>query len=311
MKTLMVAVGLFLGENPVNQAPAPAPTVDPSKATFLIRTCDTGMWRGTVLRRVIGTVARDVDLSNEDTIGQLLQMAAEFAQSKCPSPHPFGDINVYLRPGDPTTFTDYKQGFEHVPDSNLGVVHTNPPDSVVASTSVMGREPVQTQLKWRVVRNFAKELRAAKDAEAAALRQQEAAREEQRKAAQRSEAQVVARSVAFLKANGATKGFVNAELLAANPFAYQGEVVALYGVFEQMNSATQGLFSVDSKPFVVSAIPAARFTRRGSLVILAGRVIGNLEIKLPVVGPTLVPHLRFVGSAFCQEHRCSDYSVSR
>jgi hypothetical protein len=49
--------------------------------------------------------------------------------------------------------------------------------------------------------------------------------------------------------------------LSANPFVYQNQVVAIYGEFQQMNSATQGLFSSNDKTFVVSAIPTARFTQ--------------------------------------------------
>ena len=43
--------------------------------------------------------------------------------------------------------------------------------------------------------------------------------------------------------------------------------------------------------------------------MLAGRVLGKQEIKLPILGPTLVPHLSFVGSAFCQKQNCLDYAI--
>jgi hypothetical protein len=103
---------------------------------------------------------------------------------------------------------------------------------------------------------------------------------------------------------------VTVEQLAPNPFAFQGQVVAIYGNFQQMNSATQGVFSSRDKAFVVSGIPTARFTQQGGMVMLAARVLGNIEIKLPVLGPTLVPHLSFVGSAFCQQPGCSEYAIN-
>lgn len=77
-----------------------------------------------------------------------------------------------------------------------------------------------------------------------------------------------------------------------------------------MNSATQGVFSSRDKAFVVSGIPTARFTQQGGMVMLAARVLGNIEIKLPVLGPTLVLHLSFVGSAFCQQPGCSEYAIN-
>jgi hypothetical protein len=46
------------------------------------------------------------------------------------------------------------------------------------------------------------------------------------------------------------------------------------------------------------------------MVMLAGRVSGNIEIKLQVLGSTLVPHLSFVGSAFCQQQGCSEYAIN-
>ena len=68
--------------------------------------------------------------------------------------------------------------------------------------------------------------------------------------------------------------------LAANPFVYQGQVVAVYAVFVQMNSATEGVFSGSElgEVLLVSAIPPARFTQANSMVMLAGRVMGKQEI---------------------------------
>jgi hypothetical protein len=141
------------------------------------------------------------------------------------------------------------------------------------------------------------------------VKRREAALQQQRQAEQRKQSEIAARSSAFVKANGVTH-FVTVEQLAPNPFVYKGQVVAICGVFQQMNSATQGVFSSHDQSFVVSGIPTARFTQQRSVVMLAGSVLGNIEIKLPVLGPTLVPHLSFVGSAFCQQQECSEYSIN-
>src|ERR1019366_808253 len=291
--------------------PADAPKIDPSKVKFLMRACSKGIMGddNAMFRRVIGTLALDIDLSQEATVRQLLTMAATFAQDKCPSPYPCGSICVYLRPGNPATFTDYKQGFEYVPESYLGIVYDSPPDSVSASTGDSRFEPERSQLTWVAYQNRPREIKDQQAQEAAQARQRDAAMEQQRQAEQKKQSEIAARSAAFVKANG-VEHFVTVQQLAANPFVYQGQVVAIYGEFQQMNSATEGLFSVQDKSFVVSAIPAAKFTLPTSMVMLAGRVLGNIEIKLPVLGPTLVPHLSFVGSAFCQERGGSDYDIN-
>jgi hypothetical protein len=224
---------------------------------------------------------------------QLLQMGTTFAQETCPSPYPFGSISVSLTLGDPAKFTDVKNFI--------------PPGQVYGSTKGAGN-----QLEWNSYTNIpraTRETRIQQIRGAAQAKQREAVLEEQRQAEQRKQSEIAARSSGFVKANGVAH-FVTAEQLAANPFVYQGQVVAIYGAFEQMISATQGLFSSQDKRFVVSGIPTARFTQTGSIVMLAGRVVGNIEIKVPILGPTLVPHLSFVGSAFCQQQGCSEYAIN-
>lgn len=119
----------------------------------------------------------------------------------------------------------------------------------------------------------------------------------------------VTKYLAFLKTFGIKSGLVgNYEEFAANPFVHQGQVVGLYAVFQQMNSATQGVFSSVSERvhFVVAGIPSGKFTKPRAEVLLAGRVIGNVEIKLPGVGATLVPSLTYLGVLECQGSECRD-----
>jgi hypothetical protein len=156
--------------------------------------------------------------------------------------------------------------------------------------------------------------RVQREQQAEAARVQEARRNAQIAAehatAQKQQADIQSRSAAFIAANG-VKHFVTIKQLAANPFVYQGEVVAVYAVFAQMNSATEGLFGGnDLDALLVSAIPPGKFTQANSMVMLAGRVVGKQEVKLPLVGSTMVPHLSFVGSAFCREQGCSEYHIN-
>jgi hypothetical protein len=134
--------------------------------------------------------------------------------------------------------------------------------------------------------NYPKALKLSLAYDAQKAREREAALDQQRQAKQKA----AAHWAAFLKTNR-VKQVVSIDQLTANPFVYQGQVVAIGGTFERMNSPTQGIFSARGYRFVVSGISTARFTRTGSVVVLAGRVLGNIEVK---PGPTVLPHLSFV-----------------
>jgi hypothetical protein len=163
--------------------------------------------------------------------------------------------------------------------------------------------------KQRLQQAEAERAQRARQAEVA--RAEQAQRVAQVAAAQKVQADIQARSDSFVTTNG-VKHFVTVKQLAANPFVYQGQVVAVYAVFEQMNSATEAFFSATefTDALLVSGIPSARFTQARSMVMLAGRVLGKQEMKLPLLGPTLVPHLSFVGSAFCRKQHCADYEIN-
>jgi len=261
------AQGLLIHDRSIVDAPpANASQIDASQVKF-IQDCSDGP------PKVYGIIARSIDLANDLTARQALEMGFTFGRAKCPSAT---DIYVVLRLGSPATFTDFRDPQWRYLNGNFAAF----PSDHVGGFWSMGN-PGQIS----GYSNFPEALA------------------EQR----RAEQAIIDRSQAFLKANGVAH-FVTIQQLAANPFVYQNQVVAIYGEFQQMNSATQGLFSSKDKPFVFSAIPTARFTQQRSMVVLAGRVLGNIEIKLPVLGSTLVPHLSFVGSAFCQQPECSEYS---
>ena len=283
--------------------------IDASKVKFLPqRPCGVG-FGNTVDQSILGVVAREIDLSDDSTALQLLQMGIKFGQEVCP---PRGEnfqgvplgrtVSVSLKPGDPATFSV----------TNLSVIFAVLGGGTAFDTpsdSVSGFWGDSQPSLIRGYQNAPKALKLSQAYSAQKVRQQNEVLEQERQAEQKKQSEIAARSAAFVKANG-VKHFVTVQQLAANPFVYQDQVVAIYGEFQQMNSATSGLFSVRDKNFVVSAIPTAKFTQEGSMVMLACRVLGNIEIKLPVLGPTLVPHLSFVGSVFCQQQGGRDYDFN-
>ena len=97
--------------------------------------------------------------------------------------------------------------------------------------------------------------------------------------------------------------------LSANPFIYEGKIVALRVSFREMQTATQGIFAeVDSMGtlLIVSDIPKGMFKKSGTIVVLAGRVLGKTELQVPLLGLRQVPHLKFIGVHFCQHYDCND-----
>jgi hypothetical protein len=143
----------------------------------------------------------------------------------------------------------------------------------------------------RVVAEIQKEAR-----ELAAAAAKQAADEAERQ----KQAQIESRTSAFVKANR-VQHFVTLQQLKANPFVFKGQVVALVVHFRQMESPSQAMF-IDGFGFLhVSGVPAERFTRSGSQVLLAVRVLGS---------DGLSPTGAYVGSAFCEEVNCREYRIA-
>ncbi len=68
-----------------------------------------------------------------------------------------------------------------------------------------------------------------------------------------------------------------------------------------MISATKAILKIDVYDIdyiVVSDIPKGIFTESGVDVLLAAKVIGKIDIQLPIFGTVSVPHLKFVGISF-------------
>jgi hypothetical protein len=79
-----------------------------------------------------------------------------------------------------------------------------------------------------------------------------------------------------------------------------------------MVTATEGIFRSHGE-IVFSHIPKGLFTADNANgagyqnIVLAGRVIGNKALKMPMGGEMLVPHLKFIGVQFCGARcNCND-----
>lgn len=98
--------------------------------------------------------------------------------------------------------------------------------------------------------------------------------------------------------------------LYANPFAFEGEKLLLITAFEQMQTASSGLFYVrDEGIVVVNDLPKGAFMGK-SKVILAAKVLGNVKFDGVVEGVMqvhgMVPNLKFLGALVCRNDRCSE-----
>lgn len=296
----------YFGATNVAMPYAAPPPVDPAKVKFLSNgQCSVG-FGNTVDQHVSGMVAPELDISTDAVAQQLIRSGFAFGRAQCP---PHGEnfqgvlrgrtVSVILRQGDRATFkaSDIRTLFY-----SEGSLWDQPVELVYGTWVDSDSGTI------RGYRNAPKALLISRAYDAQEQQKKNDIAEGQAEAAHAQQDRIAAQVAAFVKANGVSR-LVTAEQLAANPFVYQGKVVAIYGEFQQMTSATQGIFSAQDKTFVVSGIPMGRFTQQGSMVMVAGRVLGNTEIKLPILGPTLVPNVAFVGSAFCQQFRCADYPI--
>ena len=165
----------------------------------------------------------------------------------------------------------------------------------------ISRKPTSEEQK---IINAKKEARKRWESE-----QKRIAEEEKRKEEKEKRKEINKRYNEFVKKNS-VEDWPDTSELSANPFIYEGKIVALRVSFGEMQTATQGIFaevgSMGAQPFVVSDIPKGMFKKSGTIVVLAGKVLGKTELQVPLLGLRQVPHLKFVGVHFCQDSNCSD-----
>ncbi|MCG2775720.1 MAG: TPM domain-containing protein [Desulfobacterales bacterium] len=252
----------------------------PSENAFKIIECSKSI----SYRAIRVDVPSGIDLSNDKTARQIMEQAAHFAQDKCPKKQPFSNISVFL----------CQRGQKWVRDCE-----------------VSARNYDHDKLTWREYSNCPLRERLARE-KAMQRAEEQRVREERKRqemlakkaAEDREKAEARKRFDEFVKKYD-VKDWPSKEALFANPFVYEGKTVAFVSKFETMISATEGIFEKNDEPFLVSKIPKGLFSSKVKVVI-AGSVLGKKEIKLPVLGTVLVPHLKFVGVHFCKDWGCSD-----
>ena len=101
----------------------------------------------------------------------------------------------------------------------------------------------------------------------------------------------------FASKNG-IKTWLTIDELIGNPFVYEGKIIGVDVYFVQMVTATSGIFRPGgfsgAKHIVVSKIPKGLFKTSDARIILAGKVLGNTESIVPLLGSMQVPHLKFI-----------------
>ncbi len=300
-KTLTGMYQSFFESKNVPAPTADTPKIDITKVKFLRSKGTSGYPQGdcsvgfgdAVQFFVAGIVSPGVDISDDATALQILQMGITFGREQCP---PRGEnfqgrlyervVSVVLYPGDPTKYT--VDNVKEIRDAHYSKNFYDENTEVVYGAWVSDKPGLIVGYS-----NHPKAFKLSQAYDAQEARKRAAALEQERQAVQTRRNQIAARLAAFVKTYRVRR-FVSGSQLAANPFVYQGQVVGMTATFVRMKSATQAIFSNGNNSFVVSGVPTARFTRSNSLVMLAGRVLET-------------GGLTFVGSVFCQEYGCSDY----
>ncbi len=266
---------------------------------------------------VIVEVPETIDLSNDNIARQLLDNSLNYAFTQCTKEKLSNFmastlISLYKSPFDPKTMEngwivrgrpDHYKNFAIVDYKNKAL------ENKLAEEK---KQKDEEEKKQRDRKNEEERKRAEAEAEIQrnARKEEEARRQAERLAEQRAQQQkaeeerrkITNRRDLFTKENG-VKAWPSADALQANPFVHQGKTVAILARFEEMSSATDGLFAIGSNPIVVSDIPSGAFTSR-RWVILAGTVLGKREVQLPLLGKVAVPHLKYVNVLPCSDEKC-------
>jgi len=170
---------------------------------------------------------------------------------------------------------------------------------------------------WKI-RNHVLEAQLAEQAKQKAA-EQRAAAEQQRQVQLAAKAEVEKKAAEREKSNDTLLDrFVKRHSLAdkkptglvANPFAFEGDRLFLVTQFQQMQSATTGLFFLPNEGvLIVTDIPKSAFTTQGK-VLLAAKVLGNVRFDGVVGGGRpvngMIPNLKYLGAIVCRDQNCNE-----
>ena len=243
-------------------------------------------WNSCGNGEIYGEVPNTISLLDDSIVRSLVIMGSEMFFNNCKKLVEEGSlkwVTVNLIP------TDYKvEARGGGPGSMLSIIFT----PILVKGNVERKE-----LKINSIKNYVAEAEQQRLKVAREKEQQDKKRQEAKKTLDE-----------FVSKNKVTT-WLSVSALGANPFVYEGKIVAVNGiVFAQMLTATQGLFAGHGfmEGIVVSDIPKGLFTSEGTVVIIAGSVLGKTETKNPLGGTISVPHLKFVGVHFCKYISCGD-----
>jgi hypothetical protein len=232
--------------------------------------CKHGYRGGSVT--VIGEYFKNVDQTDENLIKELILRAANFAFEACPDLKKYGkDINFY--------FYDDKL--------NPGKQYNSPISSYINHENY-------EKIQW--IKNVYYEKLRAKKLEQERIKNQE----EKNK-------MILEEQNAFKKFSEKNDivAWPDNESIDANPFVYEGKNIGLRLYFEEMSTATQGIFSdKKSATFVISDIPKGLYTKGSSRTVVAVKVIGKTQTNIPIVGNRSVPLVKFV-DIYCKDPECN------
>jgi len=244
-------------------------------------------------------VPQEIDLSDEKKTGLILEEAVRFAEGKCPTSRYLTRVYLYQSSGQyPGQYKD-----DYVVAAHLSLWGREKVIIHYCENRALNKRREEEERKRRIEEQMASEARRRQEEERKRIEMEARKAKEEEERKEREE--VRKRLKEFVDKNG-VKEWVSLEKLSANPFVYEGKTVGIIVDFFKMLSATQGVFVGGFVgAIVVSDVPRGLFTSEAS-VVLAGRVLGNIETKLPLLGTTMVPHLKFVGVHICKYGDCRD-----
>jgi hypothetical protein len=227
---------------------------------------------------IVGEVPNSVSLADDQKARAITLKAMKMAMNKCGLKKDQDDFKIYL----------VAEGFEASAD-HLAVKYEPLLVEAHFFRRMVGTTYGHFQLNTYNYRNYAKAKEQARLKGEQKVKAKEEAFKKQKE---------------FVDRTG-LKEWIFWNKLVANPFAYEGKTIGLLADFAEMRTATEGYFVMNENVLVASKIPKGKFTNNAR-VVLAGKVIGNIQAELPLIGKRMVPHLNFVDAYFCKDQRCSD-----
>lgn len=251
-------------------------------------------------RIVKGDVSMDIDLGQPKVVEKILSIAEQIAWRECPA-----KSSLY-------NAVDYSNvNVELYQNNELAVWARSYPKNMIDP-----RQSTKEGTVWGEFRNLVFNKRVAEYnksyEEVKKKNEEETRRNEEKKRTVEEEnrkLEISKQYDSFMSKYGIQE-WPAPETVSTNPFIFEGKIVAIVADFEEMLSATQGIFLIghfiDARdtPIIVSSIPKGILSKKGT-VVLAGRGLGKTVLEGPL-GAMKIPHVEFVGIHFCSNLRCSE-----